>query len=70
MSPFAALPLALQQSYHPHWWGMERKYIFIPPMPSIPVIALIPSFGLIGPALSLIFLVLLYLPTSELVKMS
>ncbi len=55
MSPFAALPLAWQQSYHPHWQGGERKFICISLLPSIPTDALIPSIGLIGPPSSFIF---------------
>jgi hypothetical protein len=54
MSPFAALPLAWQQSINHHQQGGEWEFISIPLLPSIPANKLIPSAGLIGPPSSFI----------------
>jgi hypothetical protein len=58
MSPFAASPLAWQQSINRLWHGGEWEFISIPPLPSIPANKLIPSAGLIGPPSLFILLVL------------
>jgi hypothetical protein len=69
-SPFAALPLAWQQSINRLRWGGGVGICSIYFLTPIPDNALIPSNGLMGPPSSFNFFVPPYLPTLELIQMS